>query len=114
MMSWYYQVLLILGVFLFLMVLKKFMPIRIRRKFRISELMVIPVLYCIFMTSLTQLELSVIPFLFFGLGLLGIMMTLVYAYIEGEIIYRTFFRAYFHFCEFVIYVLFIPLFIFSI
>ncbi len=76
--------------------------------------MIIPVIYCIFMTSLTQLELSVIPFLFFGLGLLGIMMTLVYAYIEGEIIYRVFFKSYFRFCGLAVYGLFIPLFILSI
>lgn len=102
-MTWYYQLLLILIVFLSLVILKKFLPRKIRRKLRIPYLMIIPVIYCIFMTSLTQLELSVIPFLFFGLGLLGIMMTLVYAYIEGEIIYRVFFKSYFRFCGLAVY-----------
>ncbi|MDV7757158.1 DUF3397 family protein [Liquorilactobacillus mali] len=113
-MVWYYQLLLIVLVFLFLVILKKLLPKKLRRKMRISSLMIIPVLYCIFMTSLTKLELSVIPFLFFGLGLLGIMMTLVYAYVEGEIIYRVFFKSYFRFCALAVYGVFVLLFILSI
>ncbi|WP_057828943.1 DUF3397 family protein [Liquorilactobacillus cacaonum] len=113
-MIWYYQLLLLVVVFLVLVIMKKMAPRNMRKKIKIYNLMVIPVVYCVLVTSLTQLELSIIPFLTFGLGLLGIMMTIVYAYVEGEIIYRVFFKVYFRFFSITVYGLFIPMFLLNI
>lgn len=38
--------------------------------------------------------LSILPFLIFAMALFGIAMTLMYAFLEGDIIYRAFFVRY--------------------
>ncbi|SFV40811.1 DUF3397 family protein [Ligilactobacillus acidipiscis] len=38
--------------------------------------------------------LSILPFLIFAMALFGIAMTLTYAFLEGDIIYRAFFVRY--------------------
>lgn len=44
--------------------------------------------------SKNLMGLSLLPFLIFALALFGIAMTLMYAFLEGDIIYRAFFVRY--------------------
>lgn len=44
--------------------------------------------------SQSLMGLSILPFLIFAMALFGIAMTLIYAFLEGDIIYRAFFVRY--------------------
>lgn len=66
------------------------------RKFKIKRLKVLDIVGLLLfinvhLLSVQLLGLSVIPFIVLGLAVFGIFMTLLYAYLEGEIFYRSFF-----------------------
>lgn len=86
--QWYIQLLILLLVLLCLKFIWK--KLRIKRP-KLIDLVGLLLFVNVHLLSVQLLGLSVVPFIILGLAVFGIFMTLLYAYLEGEIFYRRFF-----------------------
>lgn len=92
--SWIFWVAFFLIWNVILLVVKRIMADRWPANVKVLDLN-LPLMVCgLHFLSHELLGLSILPFLIFALALFGIAMTLMYALLEGDIIYRAFFVRY--------------------
>lgn len=88
--SWYVQLFILIVVWLILTFLKNKLFKRQLKRFKRLDVMSIFLLVAIHFLSQNIMGLSLIPFLICGLSAYGLMMTVLYAVLEGQIIYKRF------------------------
>lgn len=83
-------------------------------KFKRLDVFSLFVLVAIHFLSQNLIGLSLIPFLICGLSLYGLAMTILYALLEGQIIYKKFLIRFWRICDLVIVGLYFVLLIFKV
>ncbi|KRL04677.1 DUF3397 family protein [Liquorilactobacillus oeni] len=106
--QWYWQLLFLSLIWLVLRLWKKFRlkPRIFSKRVKPVDILTVFILYGIHLLSLEILHVSMLPYLFLGMGLLGIGMTLVYVFIEKRLVYREFFLHYWRFVDIVVFLLY--------
>ena len=92
--NWYFWLALVLIWNMILFAAKKIMAERWPARLKVLDLNLPLLIVGLHFLSQTLMGLSILPFLIFALALFGIAMTLMYALLEGDIIYRAFFVRY--------------------
>lgn len=88
--SWYVQLLILILVWLILTLLKNKLFKRQLKRFKRLDVMSFFLIVAIHFLSQNIMGLSLIPFLVCGLSAYGLVMTILYAVMEGQIIYKKF------------------------
>lgn len=105
--NWYFWLALVLIWNMILVAAKKIMAERWPARLKVLDLNLPLLIVGLHFLSQMLMGLSILPFLIFALALFGIAMTLMYALLEGDIIYHAFFVRYVRVADIVMLVTFI-------
>ena len=110
-MEWYIQLAIIFVCWLILDLIWKKLKIK---KLRVIDLLTPLILVALHFLSVQLMGLSVIPFIIFGLAVFGVLKTVLHAYLEGEILYSSFFLGFWRVVDLVALSSYIVLLIFQL
>ncbi|WP_415620225.1 DUF3397 family protein [Liquorilactobacillus satsumensis] len=105
MFQWYWQLVYLCLLWLIFKFWKK-MKLRPRifsGRIKPFDVLAFFVLLGIHQLSSARFQISLLPFIFLGMAVLGIAMSLGYALVERQLVYRTFILRYWRFFDIVIY-----------
>ena len=112
--QWYIQLLILILIWIILTFITKRFISKKYPKFKRLDVFSIFLLIAIHFLSQNLIGLSLIPFLVCGLSLYGLAMTILYAVLEGQIIYKKFLSRFWRVVDLVILGLYCVLLIFKI
>lgn len=112
--EWYIQLLILILVWIALSFLNKKILYKKFPRFKVLDVFSLFLLVAIHFLSQNLIGLSIIPFLICALSAYGLAMTILYATLEGQIIYKKFLIRFWRVADLLILATYIILLIFKI